>query len=166
MYEATRYARLVGLKLMLLAASFGALATALPGAGAGEASLADMAWGGMKLLHLIIGTAAAGVSLFFLPQFSGKTLGATVSCGILCALVGTPIGWFILNALSKKYLDLPLPGGGENALAAVLGVAGVYLIPGVQRGAAAFRANPLGIVDWFRGRAAAPLPPEDKGGQP
>jgi hypothetical protein len=165
MYEARQYVRMMGIKLVLLALSFGAIAAALPSQGEGGA-LAEMAWGGMKLIHLIIGTAAAGVSLFTLPQFSGKALGATVSCGILCALVGTPLGWAILNAIATKYLAMTLPEAGENALAAALGVAGVYIIPGLQRGAAAFKVNPMVIFDWLRGRGAPPSPPDEKGGQP
>lgn len=154
MIEKTWAVRVVGLKLLLLALSFGALAAAVV---PGEASLADASWGGMKLLHLILGTMGAGASLFFLPQFNGKSLGATVTCGILCAVVGTPVAaWAYAEYLtSAKVLPVPV----ENLLSMALGVAGVYIIPGVQRLSASFKANPLGFVDWILRRGAAPPPP-------
>lgn len=150
--------RIVGLKLLLLSASM-ALAAVTPGA---EQSIAEVSWGGMKLLHLILGTAAAGASLFLHPQLTGKVLGATISCGILCAIAGTPAFVWAFSA----YFDKPFPGPLENVLAIALGVGGVYIIPGLQRISESFRANPLGFVDWIRGRGAPPAPPADKGGQP
>ena len=142
MYNA---ARVLGLKLLLLAVSFGAAAasvSAITGAPVAEAS-----WGGMKLLHLILGTMGAGASLFFLPQLSGMALGRTVASGILCSLVGTPF----LMAIYAKYMGDPI-AGGENVLAAALGVGGVYLIPGLQTIWIRVRDNPWGVVDWLRGR--------------
>lgn len=150
------YVRMAGLKLMLLAVSMGALAASVPVAA--DATLADAAWGGMKLLHLILGTAAAGASLFFLPQFSGRALGATISCGILCAVGGTPALTWAFSA----YYDKALPGPVENVLAIALGVGGVYIVPGIQRLWESFRANPLGFLDWIRTRGAPPPPPDEK----
>lgn len=152
-----RAVRMLGLKLLLLSVSIAAVA-----AGAGdERSLAAASWGGMKLLHLILGTMGAGTSLFFLPQFTGRTLSATVVCGVVCAVVGTPfVVW-----MSAAYLGKSVAEPAENLLAMALGVAGVYLIPGVQRAAESFRTNPFGVLDWVRGRGAAPGA-GDKGGQP
>jgi hypothetical protein len=71
-------ARILGFKLILLAVSFAAVgATIAPHPGLAEAAT----WGGMKLLHLILGMFGAGASLFFLPQFTLKWLGATVCAG-------------------------------------------------------------------------------------
>lgn len=161
--EAHRAVRLVGLKLLLLSASLAAFGAVVPGVT--DQSLADASWGGMKLLHFVLGAMGAGASLFFLPQFNGKWLGATVTCGILCAVVGTPAMGLIWTDYVPGTKG-PLPGPVENLLAMALGVAGVNIIPALQRGAAAFKANPLGFVDWLRGRGSPPSPPEDKGGQP
>jgi hypothetical protein len=155
-------ARVMGLKLLLFSVSLAAVG-AVPGMS--DQSLADATWGGMKLLHFVLGAMGAGASLFFLPQFNGKWLGATVTCGILCAVVGTPA----LGLIWVEYVPWtkgPLPGPVENLLAMALGVAGVNIIPALQRGAEAFRANPLAFFDWLRGRGSPPPPPEDKGGRP
>lgn len=159
--EASWAVRVVGLKLLLLSASLAALASAVPGVDA-QHSIAEAAWGGMKLLHLILGTAAAGASLFLRPQVNGKVLGATISCGILCAIAGTP---FLAWAYTA-YFEKAFPGPAENVLAIALGVGGVYIIPGLQSVSEAFKANPLGFLDWIRGKGAPPMPPSDKGGQP
>lgn len=161
--EAHRAVRMLGLKLLLLSASMAAMGAALPALS--DQSLAEATWGGMKLLHLILGTMGAGASLFFLPQFNGKALGATVTCGILSAVLMTPVvAWAYTEHLSST--KAALPGSVENLIAMALGIAGVYIIPGIQRASEAFKSNPLGFVDWLRGRGAAPAPPEDKGGQP
>lgn len=159
--DAARAVRLLGLKLMLLSVSLAAVGSALPAA---DQSLAEASWGGMKLLHLILGTMGAGASLFFLPQLNGKSLSATVTCGILCAVVGTPVAaWAYAEHLTSGKV---LPGPVENLLAMALGVAGVYIIPGVQRLSASFKSNPLGFLDWIFRRGAPPSAPDDKGGQP
>jgi hypothetical protein len=145
--------RLVGLKLLLFSVSLAATATAISPDAAQD--FATASWGGMKLLHLILGTMGAGASLFFLPQFSGLALGRTVTCGILCALVGTPL----LKALFVRYLGEPIEGA-ENVVAVVLGVGGVYIIPGAQKAWTAFREDPFAIVDRLRGKGG------NNGGQP
>lgn len=158
--DAQRAVRLVGLKLLLLSVSLAAVGAAVPGAN--DHSLAEASWGGMKLLHLILGAAGAGASLFFLPQFNGKWLGATVTCGIVCAVSGTPaVAWAFAEYLAKA-----LPGPVENLLALALGVGGVHIIPTLQGVADAVRRNPFGFIDWLRGRGGPPTPPGDKGGQP
>lgn len=165
--EANRAARLLGLKMFLLSASLAAVGAAMPSA-VSDQSLADATWGGMKLLHIILGTMGAGASLFFLPQFNGKALGATVTCGIACAVVGTPaLSWIYTEHWSATKAALPVPV--DNLLAMALGVAGVYIIPAFQGLSAAFKRNPLGFVDWLRGRGAAPgqaPPPEPAPTQP
>lgn len=153
MIQRSDYVRWVGLKILLWSAAFGAAAAALPGPG--DAPIAEVSWYGMKLAHLIIGTAAAGASLFFLPQFTGIALGRTVVCGMFCATVGTPLLAALLSALSVKYLGSPVPGA-EPVLAAALGVGGVYIIPMGQRGWEALRNDPWGslgrVIDRIRGR--------------
>lgn len=155
--EANRTVRMLGLKLLLLSASMAAVGAALP---LSDQSLAEATWGGMKLLHLVLGTMGAGASLFFLPQFTGKALGATVTCGIACAVAGTPfLSWAYAEYWSATRTAPPMPV--ENLMAMALGVAGVYIIPLVQRVSAAFEANPWGVVDWVRSRGQAPLDPQD-----
>jgi drug/metabolite transporter (DMT)-like permease len=114
-------------------------------------------WGGMKLLHLILGTMGAGVSLVFLPQFSNIALARTMFAGIFCATIVTPL----LVALYARYVGDPLPGV-ENVLAAILGILGVYLIPGAQALASTFRDDPRGFIARLRGRGGPPR----AGGQP
>jgi hypothetical protein len=157
--DASRAVRMAGLKLVLLSLSLAALGAVAPG---DPTSMAESTWGGMKLLHLILGTAAAGASLFLRPQVNGKQLGATISCGILCAIAGTP---FLAWAFTA-YFEKPFPSPAENVLAIAMGVGGVYIIPGLQSVSEAFKANPLGFIDWLRGKGAPPAPPADKGGQP
>jgi hypothetical protein len=157
--EPRRAVRMVGLKLLLLSVSLAALGAVAPGE---QHSIAEATWGGMKLLHLILGTAAAGASLFLRPQVNGKLLGATISCGILCAIAGTPLLAWAFTA----YLEKPFPGPLENALAIAMGVGGIYIIPGLQSVSEAFKSNPLGFIDWLRGKGSPPAPPSDKGSQP
>ena len=165
MHFAWTAARAMGLSLILMAVSLAAVAATI----APEGSVADATWGGMKLLHLILGMLGAGATLFFLPQFTLRWLGATVTCGILCAIVGTP---FLIWAFTA-YFDRPFPAPAENVLAIVMGVAGVNIIPTIQYMGASVRANPWGFLSWIRGGAAAPppVPPADtteepKGGRP
>lgn len=160
---ANRAVRMVGLKLLLLSFSVAVFAAVSP---VSDESLAQATWGGMKLLHLILGTMGAGASLFFLPQFTGKALGATVTCGIICATVGTPVLAWIFGEYVSKTAAAQLPGPVENLLAMALGIAGVYIIPGIQRASNSFKTNPFGVLDWLRGRAAPPGASEDRGGQP
>lgn len=153
MIEATRAVRMAGLKLLLCALSFGALAAVVH---PGDVPLAEVSWGGMKVLHVILGTFAAGVSLFFAPQFTGKTLGATISCGLLFSAVGPPsITWFVqLWTGGQTFVPVPV----ENLLAIALGVLGVYIVPALQRLGEAIKANPTGF--W----KGPPPDAQDKGG--
>jgi hypothetical protein len=149
-------ARGVGLKLMLCALSLGAAAASVHGAP--EQSLAEATWGGMKLLHLILGMMGSGASLFFLPQLTPKWLGATVTCGIVCALTGTPL----CALLASEYLlaGKPLPGPAENLLAVSMGVGGVYIIPAVMKLWAIVRNDPLAIVRWVLSWRRVPIAPD------
>src|SRR6185369_8437334 len=104
MYDARQVAKMLGLKLLILSGSFAAVAAILP-APQGEPAIAELTWGGMKLLHLIMGAMGAGMSLWFLPQFTGRWLGATVTCGIGCAAVLTPLVAFTF----QRYFGEPMP---------------------------------------------------------
>lgn len=148
-------ARMLGLKLLLLSVSLVVCAQGI----APDRGLDGLDFGGLRLLHLVLGMMGAGASLWFLPQFTVKLLGATVTCGVFCATVGTPF----LSWAFAAYYKAPLPGPAENVLAFALGVVGVYLIPVALAGAAAFRQNPWGFVAWIRGgaRGAPPPPPAD-----
>jgi predicted Na+-dependent transporter len=154
MNYARRSAQVLGLKLLILSVSFAAIAEALPEPA--QASLENASWGGMKLLHIIMGTMGAGMSLWFLPQFTGRWLGATVTCGIGCAAVLTPLAAWAF----QYYFKIPMPGPAENAAALAIGVGGVYIIPGFQKAVEGFRSNPMGFLDWLRGKG----PPD--GGKP
>lgn len=143
--KASRAVRWVGVKLLLLSVSLAAVGSVVAPA-AGQ-DIATVTWGGMKLMHLILGTAGAGVSLFFLPQFTGVALGRTVASGVLCAFVGTPLAM----AAYARYVGEPL-AGAENVLAAALGVFGVYIIPSVMTLGARFKANPGAFLDNLRGK--------------
>ena len=161
MYDAKFYVRVFGFKVALLAVAFGAIAANVPAPGAPDTSLAEASWYGMKLAHLIIGTAAAGASLFFLPSFSGVALGRTIASGMLCSAVGTPFFAWALTAALRKYLGMDGPPPVlEPLLAAALGIGGVYIIPTGQRAWEALRDDPLGaigrLLDRVRGRGGQP----------
>jgi hypothetical protein len=153
----------LALMMLLFAASFVAVAAAISADGT---PVADIGFGGMKLLHLIIGTAAAGVSLWFLPQFETKSLGATITCGMIASVLFTPAAlWGFSAYFSTEQKIVSLPGPVENVLAAVFGIGGVYIIPGIAWAWKEVRNNPWGFLAWIRGGARTP-PPNDKGGQP
>lgn len=160
MRTSSRAVRVVGMKLLLLSASLTAIAAAGPPA---AQDLAQAGFAGMKLVHLILGTMGAGASLLFLPQFSGLVLGRTVFCGILAAVVGTPIATRLLEALYGRVVgDNVSLSGLDNIVAVALGVGGVYIIPAIQRLWQEGGSNPKGFFDRLRGKP--PEPPA--GGQP
>lgn len=155
-------ARVLGIKLILLAVSFAAVGqTVTPGA-----TFAEATWGGMKLLHLILGMMGSGVSLFFLPQLNARWLGATVTAGLVLAITGTPVAVWGAGV----YFATPLPGPLENLLALAFGFTGVYLLAAGQRMAETFKANPWGVLTWLRGGGVGAPPqagePADKGSRP
>ncbi len=158
-YKQTRAA---GLMLLALAASCRAIAAAVAPPGV---PLDEAAWGGMKLLHLTLSAAAAGASLFFVPQFSGRALGATVTCGILFGTAGPPaVAWAV-----SWYTDgrAVMPGPVLNLVAIVLGIVGVYIIPALNKMGAAFAAKPFSFIPWFRSGGTTPGPDEvGKEGRP
>ncbi len=157
----------VALLMCLLAASFACLAGALAADGV---LVDDVAYNGMKLTHLIIGTAAAGVSLWFLPKFETKALGATVSCGMVCALLLTPFSmWAYITYFSTETHKATVPIAVENVLAAGFGIGGVYIVPGVAWAWRSVRDNPWGFFAWIRSGGKTPPPdqkPNNEGGQP
>lgn len=163
MSHALTAVRLVALKLLILDASFAAFAAVVTPP---EASMAEATWGGMKLLHLILGTAGAGSTLWFVDRFDPKVLGATITCGIVCAVGGTP---FLAHGYATWFTDIaraPLPTPAENLLAIALGAGGLYIIPAIQNIAKIFRDNPFALFDWIRGRGGPPGGSPPAGGQP
>jgi hypothetical protein len=151
-------ARLCGLKLILLAVSFAAVGGSL----GPDPGLATATWAGVKLQHLILGTFGAGASLLFLPQFTLRSLGATIICGLVCAAWGTP---FVMWAYMAHFDKPAFPGPAENALAVLAGVVGVYVIPtirGIARAIAGrIQANPMGFIAWVKGGGAGQPPAGD-----
>lgn len=157
--------RILGLKLVLLAVSFGAVAAALP-VGPEQQSLAQASWGGFKLMHLILGTAGAGSALWFIERLNTKSLGMVLTCGILSATGGTP---FLSYAWTEWFAATPrppLPVPVENLLALALGAGGLYLIPAIMGIFRALKENPFLVIDWLRGRGGPPPspPPPPSGG--
>lgn len=149
--------RVMSLKLVLLSASLAVFGAALP-----EPALEEASFGGMKLMHLILGTAGAGVTLWFNDKLDAKILGATITCGIVCAVAGTP---FLAYGFIHWFTETPraaLPGPAENLLAVALGAMGLYLIPGLQKAAKAFKEDPLAFIERLRRGG----PPPNGGGQP
>ena len=143
-------ARLVGLKLALLAVSFAAVAA---GVAQDTQSIAELNFGGMKLMHLLVGTFFAGLSLWFVPQLTGRVLGATISCGLGFATVGTSLFLFVIEHV-LNWGRVPAPV--ENMIAAVLGVLGVFIIPGLRELGRQWGEDPRGFIAWLRNRNSQP----------
>lgn len=116
-------------------------------------------WGGVKLLHVIMGAIGAAITLASAQGWTWARVVMTLATGLGLAAFGTP---FALHYLPPP----PALTIGESAYAAVLGAVGVYLIPGMHNAAKAFATNPWGFVDWWRGRGAPPPPPPPGGGSP
>lgn len=162
----------LALVLLLLSVSLGAVAQAIAASGI---PVDEITYNGMKLMHLIVGTAAAVVSLWFLPRFETKSLGATITCGMFCALLFTPLAmWGYAVYFSTEVKAVKVPVVVENVLAATFGIGGVYIIPGITWAWKSVRDNPWGFFAWIRsgGRTPPPGPPPsgdissaDKGGQ-
>lgn len=157
----------LALAMMLLSVGLSAVAAAVS---AGGTPLSEAAFGGMKLMHLIVGTAAAGVSLWFLPKFETKSLGATITSGMFCSLVFTPLSvWAYSAYFGTEARAVAVPGPVENVLAAAFGIGGVYIVPGIAWAWRSVRDNPWGFFAWVRGGGRGPPPdgpPQENGGKP
>lgn len=154
--------RQVALAMLLLSASLVAVAQAVS-AGSG-ASIGEIGFSGMKLSHLIVGTAAAGVSLWFLPKYETKSLGATITCGMLAALLLTPgTLWAYAAYFSTEAHKAAVPLAVENILAAAYGIGGVYIVPMVGSAWKQAGGNPLGFLALLRGGMRQAPPPADHG---
>lgn len=155
MFTRGNAARMLGLKLMLLSLSLSAVAVVSPVQVVIPIPLADSTWGDIKLMHIIMGTAGAGVTLWFVEGFRMRVLGATVTCGIVCAAVFTP---GIEYAWMHLFVDTPrkeIPNVVENVIAFMLGVGGMSIIPGITNWWIRFKKNPTAFIErvltFFKG---------------
>ncbi|MBK8916351.1 MAG: hypothetical protein IPM64_17440 [Phycisphaerales bacterium] len=113
----------------------------------------DAMWGSVKLLHVIMGSVGAAITLSVVQEWGWRKVVMTLFTGLGSAAFGTP---FALHYFTPPAQLMHI---GESGYAALLGACGVYLIPGMHNAARAFAANPFGFVDWVRGRGAPPPPP-------
>jgi hypothetical protein len=138
------------------AARFGArvllLTAAVVTAAAAEqpVPLEHAAWMNVRLVHFIFGAIGASLMVTTKPLGWGETF-ATLTAGVGAAIIFTPL------ALTRLGLA---PGAEENAIAALLGMGGLYLMQLIRALFAELARNPmrtfLAVLDRWRGIAPPP----------
>ncbi len=110
---------------------------------------------GVTFASMVIGFIGAVLGVSYVPEMSKKQMFAALLAGLCCAAFITPVAthWYAI------YFAAPTPQFLENGAAFLLGISGMYIVPGFLSISRAFRDNPLGFIDRLRGRT----PP---GGQP
>jgi hypothetical protein len=141
---------------LLLAAALAAHATQHQ-APLESAPIQWLAWLHVELLHLIFGLVGAGLMLTRKPVGWMDTI-ATLVCGVAIASVGTPLAIEYLLGGSAKPAT-------ANAIAAVAGAAGIYIVEAARKILEAFAASPVGAVlqawNLWRGRGTPATPPQE-----
>lgn len=118
---------------------------------------------GVTFASMIIGFIGAVLGISYVPEMSKKQMFAALLAGLCCAAFMTPVAahWYSL------YFGPTVPQFLENGIAFLLGISGMYIVPGFLSLSRSFRDNPFGFLDRLRGRASVPdVPPKPPGDQP
>lgn len=130
-----------------------------------------MSWEGISLVSVVLGFVGAVLGVSYMPPMSKKQLAAALVAGVVCAALAPGFASEAIAWWREKPV-VPLPGAFNNVLAFVCGIGGMFIVPTVIVLFKSAHDNPMGFLDWIRGRGAAPPaahipePGDEKGAQP
>lgn len=99
---------------------------------------------GVKVVSLVFAFIGAALGISYTPEITKRLAVAALIAGVTCGALGP-------EAVSY-FWGKPLPLVVNNALAVVFGVGGMFIVPGIIRVWQAFRDDPFGWFDRFRGK--------------
>lgn len=97
---------------------------------------------GVKIFTLVFGVIGAALGIAYTtPPMSRREMAAALLAGLACAAIGPQI---LLHYMA-------LPSWGTNAAAFVLGIGGMFIVPGILKAWRAFAADPLSLLNRNKG---------------
>lgn len=123
-----------------------------------------MTWEGINLLWIVLGFIGAALGVSYMPPMNKKQLAGAMLSGLVCAALAPQ--W--AGHYYAKIIGEPTPAFMNNTVAFLFGIGGMFIVPAVLVFWTGFRDNPLGFIDWIRGRGPAPRrtpPPADEAQQ-
>ena len=114
-----------------------------------ERSLVDhLASSGIELLWLIFGFVGAVLGVSYMPPMSHWQKFSALLSGLACAALGPQLAapWY------QGFVTTPMLPAVNNAFAFILGILGMFIVPGILVIGKKFQENPFWIIDWLRGR--------------
>lgn len=113
-----------------------------------EQHILEKGVGGISLLTLLFGFIGACLGISYMPPMSRKEQLFALLAGLACSALGPALlGWWLTR-------ELPVPVA--SAIGFILGILGMFIVPGVIVFGQSFKKNPFFVIDWLRGRGAAP----------
>lgn len=118
-----------------------------------ETTILEKGVGGISLLTLLFGFVGACLGISYMPPMTKREQIFALLSGLACSALGPALlGW---------WLDRAIPVPVSSGIGFLLGILGMFIIPGVIIFGQSFRSNPFFVIDWLRGRGAPP-PTEGK----
>lgn len=124
-----------------------------------------LSWEGIQLIWVVLGLVGAALGIGSMPRMTKQQLWFALGSGVACAALAPGaipefIAWWRVAPV------VPLPGMIANVLAFVFGIGGMFVVPTLIKIFKAVQEDPLGWLDYLRGRGskpANPTPPMDEG---
>lgn len=104
--------------------------------------LENAQWAGIKIVYLIFGFFGSALGLTFTPVLTKRLAVSAILAGLFCGAFGPELVTFLY--------DKPIPKLLTNFMAAIFGMGGMFIVPGILKVWEVFRDDPFGWLDRVR----------------
>lgn len=115
-----------------------------------------LSWEGIQLVWVILGFIGAALGIGSMPTMTRKQLITAMLSGLVAAALAPQ---WAAHLYGRWFGPEPIPPFMNNTIAFFFGIGGMFIVPGAIVFWQNFRNNPLGFIDWIRGKGPPPPPP-------
>jgi hypothetical protein len=123
-------------------------------------------WEGIQLMWVVLGFIGAALGISRMPPMTKRDLFFSLFSGVVCAAFAPQ--W--TAHFYRQSFGADIPVFMNNTVAFVLGIGGMFIVPGLIVFWQGFSKDPWGavmkIVDVVRGRRPSPPPADGQGEKP
>jgi hypothetical protein len=116
-----------------------------------EQTILDKSIGGVSLISLVFSFVGAALGISYMPPMSKTQMFGAVLAGLACGSILPELAILVFS--NTEILKVAVV---KNALCFLLGILGMFIIPGVIVFGQSFQKNPFFVLDWLRGKGPPP----------